>query len=170
MDIDLIVRGICCIRTGVRDVSENIRVISIVDRFLEHSRIYFFQHSRAMYLSSADWMPRNFFSRLEIAYPVLDPTIYRYLEETVIPAYLADTAKARHLTARGVWERRKAPREGARLRSQFFFQEIAENGYKNTALENEPESPHPPPPRAPGESAGEGDGQRTEPKGPATKP
>src|SRR5262249_37436184 len=63
--IDLVVRGACSLVPGVKGLSENIRVISVVDRFLEHSRIYYFESSRALYLSSADWMPRNFFSRLE---------------------------------------------------------------------------------------------------------
>ena len=76
------------------------RVISVVDRFLEHSRIYYFSDSKALYLSSADWMPRNFFSRLEIAYPVLDKMVYEYLEQVVIAAYLHDTVKARELTPR----------------------------------------------------------------------
>jgi polyphosphate kinase len=124
--IDLIVRGACSLIPGVPGLSENIRVISIVDRYLEHSRIYYFEHSRAMYLSSADWMPRNFFSRLEIAFPILDPRIFSYLEKVVIPTYLSDTVKARQLQPSGQWvpcspaTRRESP-----VRSQFRLQELS---------------------------------------------
>ncbi|HUP56382.1 MAG TPA: polyphosphate kinase 1, partial [Bdellovibrionota bacterium] len=124
--VDLIVRGACSLIPGVQGLSENIRVISIVDRFLEHSRIYYFEHSRVMYLSSADWMPRNFFSRLEIAFPVLDPRIFSYLEKIVIPTYLRDTVKARELQPSGKWIPccPKSSRETP-LRSQFRLQELA---------------------------------------------
>src|SRR5262249_51139852 len=73
--IDLIVRGICCLRPGLPDNSENIRVISIVDKFLEHSRISYFQNGDdpELYLTSADWMPRNFRRRVELMFPVEDP-------------------------------------------------------------------------------------------------
>ena len=104
VQVDLIVRGACSLIPGVKGLSENIRVISVVDRFLEHSRIYYFESQRAMYLSSADWMPRNFFSRLELAFPVLDKRIYAYIEQVVIPTYLADNRKARELTHQGTWK------------------------------------------------------------------
>src|SRR6201999_3896202 len=96
--IDLIVRGACSLVPGVAGLSKNIRVISVVDRFLEHSRIYYFESQGAMYLSSADWMPRNFFSRLEIAFPVLDSRLHEYISKVVIPIYLSDTVKAKELT------------------------------------------------------------------------
>ena len=90
-----------------------------------------------MYLSSADWMPRNFFSRLELAFPVLDPHLYRYLEEVVIPTYLADTIKARELTPQGTWKKRSAssvgPRGSRAVRSQFFFEELAQREYQGDA-------------------------------------
>src|SRR5258708_18565323 len=75
VQIDLLVRGICCLRPGVAGVSERIRVTSVVDRYLEHARIWYFQAAGKdeVYCSSADWMPRNFVRRVEIAFPVEDP-------------------------------------------------------------------------------------------------
>lgn len=152
VQIDLVVRGACSLIPGIKGLSENIRVISIVDRFLEHSRIYFFENSKAMYLSSADWMPRNFFSRLELAFPVLDSVIYGYFKDTIIPTYLGDTVKAKELTAQGTWKRRSPLKDrsafaGYRpLRSQFSFEELARRNYAGTMLN--PDAPtsilHPP--------------------------
>jgi polyphosphate kinase len=134
--VDLIVRGACSLIPGIKGVSENIRVISIVDRFLEHSRIYYFENAKKIYLSSADWMPRNLFSRLEIAFPVLDPKIYSYLEEVVIPAYLSDNAKAKELTHQGTWKKRSIKRnDSPNFRSQVLFRELAVRDYKGTPLE-----------------------------------
>jgi polyphosphate kinase len=129
--VDLIVRGACALVPGVRGLSDRIRVISVVDRFLEHSRIYAFGDSKVIYLSSADWMPRNFFSRLELAFPVLDPRIFRFLDEVVIATYLSDSAKANELTPQGTWRRIR----GDGVRSQVRFQEIAAAGYRGTPLE-----------------------------------
>jgi polyphosphate kinase len=145
--VDLIVRGACSLIPGVKGLSDRIRVISLVDRYLEHSRIYYFGDSKALYLSSADWMPRNFFSRLELAFPITDPRIYRYLEEVVIPTYLLDTTKTRELCPEGVWKK-KAPRsiegpvlpsllEKKSLRAQFLFEELALNEYRGTILNKE---------------------------------
>jgi polyphosphate kinase len=140
VQVDLIVRGACSLIPGVKGLSENIRVISIVDRFLEHSRIYSFEDSKALYLSSADWMPRNFFSRLEIAFPVVDPKLLAYLSEVVIPTYLSDTVKARELTPQGTWKKRTVASVKAyggtskAVRSQYFFQELAMRGYEGTVL------------------------------------
>lgn len=132
VQIDLIVRGACSLIPGVKGLSENIRVISIVDRFLEHSRIYWFQHSGVIYLSSADWMPRNFFSRLEIAFPVLDPRLYRFMTEVLIPGYLRDNVRAHRLGPRGVWQ--KVPAGTPAHRAQWYFEELATGHYKNTPL------------------------------------
>ncbi len=133
--IDLIVRGATSLVPGVKGLSENIKVISVVDRFLEHSRIYYFANSKKIYLSSADWMPRNFFSRLELAFPILDERIYEYIEKFVIHAYLHDTIKARELTPQGTWKKRTSQSKGAKIRSQFYFEELAKKEYKNTPLE-----------------------------------
>jgi polyphosphate kinase len=150
--VDLVVRGACSLIPGVKGLSENIRVISLVDRFLEHSRIYYFGHSQEMYLSSADWMPRNFFSRLEIAFPVLDPSIFDYIAQIVIPAYLMDTSKARELTPQGSWKRRTAlPKsvgspqmkalmkafESPQIRTQLFFEKLSATHYLHTPLERD---------------------------------
>jgi polyphosphate kinase len=132
--VDLIVRGACSLVPGVQGLSDNIRVISIVDRFLEHSRLYYFESRQALYLSSADWMPRNFFSRLEIAFPVQNPLLRKYLIEFVIPTYLNDNVKARELTPQGTWKKRPT-RGGKAIRSQFVFQETAAHQYRGTPLE-----------------------------------
>ncbi len=133
--IDLIVRGACSLIPGVQGLSENIQVVSVVDRFLEHSRLYYFQSARALYLSSADCMPRNFFSRLELAFPVLDPKIYRFIEEVVIPTYLKDNVKARELTPQGTWKRRARRASAEKARSQFVFERMAGEAYRGTSLE-----------------------------------
>ena len=134
--IDLVVRGACSLIPGLPHVSENIRVVSIVDRYLEHSRIYYFESSSKMYLSSADWMPRNFFSRLEIAFPVLDPRVFAYLKDVIIPAYLRDTERGRVLSSSGEWSK-PTPQEGKEylLRAQQFFEKLALEDYRGTPLE-----------------------------------
>src|SRR5260370_23406874 len=84
--IDLIVRGICCLRPGVKGVSDNITVRSIVDRFLEHSRIFYFENAcqPEIFLSSADWMPRNFFRRIEIGIPIEDGNLRERLTSEIL--------------------------------------------------------------------------------------
>ncbi len=137
VQVDLVVRGACSLVPGVKGLSENIRVISIVDRFLEHSRIYHFGDAQVIYLSSADWMPRNFYSRLEIAFPVLDLDIYRYIQEVIIPISLGDTEKSRILTPEGKWKRhRPSPNKKGDIpiRSQFYFEELADRDYARTPL------------------------------------
>lgn len=94
--IDLIVRGICCLRPGIKDVSENIRVRSIVGRFLEHSRVFYFHHNgeEKIYLSSADWMTRNMAKRVEISFPIYNPNHKEKVKET-LRLILSDNVKAR---------------------------------------------------------------------------
>lgn len=133
--VDLIVRGACSLIPGVSGLSDNIRVVSVVDRFLEHSRLYYFSSARALYLSSADCMPRNFFSRLELAFPVLDPKIYEFIEQVVIPAYFRDNVKARELTPQGTWKRRVRKSTVEKARSQFVFEKLAREGYQGTTLQ-----------------------------------
>ncbi|MBK8988887.1 MAG: polyphosphate kinase 1 [Chloroflexi bacterium] len=96
VQVDLLIRGICCLRPGVKGVSENIRVMSVVGRFLEHSRIYYFHNNGApdMYIGSADLMPRNIDRRVEILFPVEDVQMRRQIVEDILEVYLQDTAKA----------------------------------------------------------------------------
>src|SRR5712691_1223910 len=125
--IDLIVRGICCLRPKMPGLSENIRVISIVGRFLEHSRIFYFENAGQprVFLSSADWMPRNFFRRIELAFPVENPALRDQIINDVIPAFLHDRVKARELQPDGTY-RRLTP-EGAepRRQAQWQFREVS---------------------------------------------
>src|SRR5580693_7429156 len=97
--IDLIVRGVCALRPGVRGVSDNIRVRSIVGRFLEHSRIYFFGNGgeEEIYIGSADWMPRNLYERVEVLVPLRDEFLRERVRREILDAYLADNLKARIL-------------------------------------------------------------------------
>ena len=133
--IDLNVRGACSLLPKIKGLSENIRVISIVDRFLEHTRIYYFQNSKIIYLSSADWMPRNFFKRLKLAFPILDPAIYEFIRKQVIPTYLRDRQKAWELTSKGVWRRRRSSKVAPVSRAQSVFQALALKSYRGTELD-----------------------------------
>ena len=110
--IDLIVRGACALRPGVRGLSDHIRVRSIVGRFLEHHRIYYFRNGGKphVYLSSADWMGRNLFRRIEVAWPVIDPKLARRVIDEGLKPYLDDRRDAWTLGADGEY---KAPRGGA---------------------------------------------------------
>jgi polyphosphate kinase len=105
--IDLIVRGICMLRPGVPGLSENICVRSIVGRFLEHSRIYYFANDgdEEVYIGSADWMPRNLNRRVEVVCPINDPGLKEYLKREVLDAYLRDSVNARALLPDGSYER-----------------------------------------------------------------
>jgi polyphosphate kinase len=127
--IDLIIRGICCLQPGVPGLSERIRAISIIDRYLEHARVFYFQNgSEPDYLlASADWMPRNLDHRVEVAFPVLEPALQRQLRD-ILEIQLADTAKARLIRADGRSER-LAPGATPLLRSQELLHELTGAGY-----------------------------------------
>jgi polyphosphate kinase len=107
VQIDLIVRGICCLRPGVPDVSDRIRVISIVGRFLEHSRLFYFANggTEEFYIGSADWMPRNFDRRVEAVAPVDDATLHNRLR-SLLRTCLDDNRQAWELASDGVWTQR----------------------------------------------------------------
>ena len=125
--IDLIIRGICCLRPGMPGVSENIRVTSIVGRFLEHSRIFYFGNGGKpkVYLGSADWMPRNLFRRVEVVFPVLDPAIRKRITDVIIPGYLNDCVKARVLGSDGVYKRAVCPSGKEPTQAQLHFRNLA---------------------------------------------
>ena len=121
--IDLLVRGSCCLRPGIPGVSETIRVISILDRFLEHSRVYIFGQGddADVYLASADWMPRNFRRRVEVMFPIIEPALKRRLINYVLPTLLADNVKAREMQADGGYRRVKRDPAAPVVRAQIRF-------------------------------------------------
>jgi polyphosphate kinase len=125
--INLIVRGICCLRPKIPDLSENIRVISIVGRFLEHSRIFHFENAGQpkVFLSSADWMPRNFYRRIELAFPVENPTLRDQIINEVLPSFLNDRVKARELQPNGTYRRLKPEGSEPRAQAQWHFREVS---------------------------------------------
>jgi polyphosphate kinase len=121
IEVDLIVRGICMLRPGIEGLSENIRVRSIVGRFLEHSRIFYFANGgeQEIYLGSADWMQRNIDRRVETVAPVKDENIKRYIKESILDSYLRDTVNARILQPDGSYERVSGDAEP--FDAQMFF-------------------------------------------------
>ena len=126
VEIDLIIRGMCALRPGVKGWSERVRVRSIVGRFLEHSRIFCFANGgkEEIYCGSADWMPRNLVERCEVMFPITQPDLHKRLREEVLAAYLADNTKARLLQPDGEYVR--APRVGALFSVQDYLMQVAE--------------------------------------------
>src|SRR6185436_757792 len=124
VQIDLIVRGMCSLRPGLEGVSERIRVISIVDRYLEHARVFYFQNGGAptFWLASADWMPRNFKRRIEIAFPVLDPQLQAKLKD-ILELQLVDSVKAWQMEPDGSYARNNNL-NGSAFRFQERFYEM----------------------------------------------
>jgi len=118
--IDLIVRGICCLRPGMPGISENIQVRSIVDRFLEHSRIMIFGEGQKaqVFVSSADWMPRNFARRVEVMFPIEAPELKQRVCKEIVPIYLNDNTRARLLQSDGTYNRVQAWNGESQHRSQ----------------------------------------------------
>ncbi len=135
VQIDLIVRGICCLRPGVPVLSENIRVRSIVDRFLEHSRIFYFENNGdpRVYISSGDWMYRNFQKRIEVAFPVEDPAIRKRLTDEILAIHLRDNDKARALQPDATYTR-IVPTEGEKShRSQHELIALNKPAFNSTS-------------------------------------
>jgi polyphosphate kinase len=129
VDIDLLVRGICCLRPGVPGVSERIRVVSIVDRFLEHTRAFAFGATNAdVFISSADWMPRNFHRRVEVMAPVEDAALKARILEEVLRLGLKDNVKARQLQSDGSYTPMVVPSDGPLVRSQALLLDLARRG------------------------------------------
>ena len=110
--IDLVVRGVCALRPGVPGLSDNIRVRSVIGRFLEHTRIFYFENhgDPVVYLSSADWMHRNLFRRIEVAFPVLDPKLKKRVLKEGLEPYLRDNCQSWEMTADGSYIRRERAR------------------------------------------------------------
>jgi polyphosphate kinase len=136
----------CALRPGVRGVSDRIRVRSLVGRFLEHSRVFYFANGgeEEVYLSSADWMPRNLYERVEVMFPVKDPMLRNRVRHEILDAYLADTIKARVLRKDGsyirAWQaagKRKPPVPG--FSAQDFLVGLAEGKQSLQALPAAPE-------------------------------
>jgi polyphosphate kinase len=138
--IDLVVRGICCLRPKIPDLSENIRVISIVGRFLEHSRIYYFSNDGQpdVLLSSADWMPRNFLRRVELAFPIENPALRDNLINEVLPRFLNDRVKSRELQPDGSYRRLKPEGPEARAQAQWHFRERSRERAKKLGRKKTP--------------------------------
>ena len=128
-EVDLIIRGLSILRPGVKGLSDRIRVRSVVGRFLEHSRIFHFANggNDEIYLGSADWMPRNLFERCEVVFPVRDPAARARIHDEILPAYLADTVKARLQQADGTYIRAgKLLKDVQPFASQDFLMKLAE--------------------------------------------
>jgi polyphosphate kinase len=134
VEIDLIIRGACALRPNVKDISHRIRVRSIVGRFLEHSRIFYFANGGEpdIYLGSADWMPRNLYERVEVMFPIKDASLRGRIFEEILNSYLKDSEKSRILQSDGTYGRAFHPhssrsnRNGNRFSAQAFFVELAE--------------------------------------------
>jgi len=128
VEIDLIVRGQCALVPGIRGVSSHIKVRSIVGRFLEHSRIFYFENGGTpdIYLGSADWMPRNLYERVEVLFPLKDPQHRERVCNEILASYLADTRKARILGSDGCYSRPRAVRNGHGFSVQEHLMSLAE--------------------------------------------
>jgi polyphosphate kinase len=124
--IDLIVRGACMLRPGVPGLSPTIHVRSIVGRFLEHSRIFYFLNGgeEELYIGSADWMTRNLDRRVEVVTPVLSPHLKKYLKDTVLSAYLRDNVKARVMNSDGIYEALQIAIGEEPFNSQTYFEGV----------------------------------------------
>jgi polyphosphate kinase len=131
VEIDLVVRGACALRPGVRGISDGIRVRSIVGRFLEHSRIFYFANGGEfdIYLGSADWMPRNLYERVEVMFPIKDDCLRNRIRSEILHSYLADKDKSRFLRPDGSYVRAyrtNGSRNGRRFSAQDCFIDLAE--------------------------------------------
>jgi polyphosphate kinase len=134
--IDLSIRGMCSLRPGVPGVSENIIVRSVVGRFLEHSRIFYFENAGddEIYISSADWMPRNLYERVEVMCPLLDPGLKQRVKDEILAAYLADNVKARMLDRNGNYSRIPRRRGEQAFSSQDFLISVAEGNASASSI------------------------------------
>ena len=120
MKIDLLVRGLCCLRPGLPGISETITVTSVVGRFLEHSRVYYFHNGgkEEVFVGSADLMPRNLSRRVEVLFPVEDRKLIRRLRDEILGTYMADNVKGRRMEPDGTYVRLQPPDAEHALDSQ----------------------------------------------------
>jgi polyphosphate kinase len=127
VEIDLIVRGRCTLVPGLRGISSRIRVRSIVGRFLEHSRIFYFENGGVpeIYIGSADWMPRNLYGRVEVLFPLKDEAFWERNCKEILPPYLADNRKARVLGADGQYTHLRRSRNGKTFSVQEHLMNLA---------------------------------------------
>jgi len=121
--IELNIRGLCCLRPGIPGVSENIRVVRVIDRFLEHARIYYFENGGdpEMYMGSSDIMPRNLLARVETLFPVLDKDMLISVRDNILHVHLSDNVKARELTADGTYVPVVRKKKDPLIRSQKWL-------------------------------------------------
>jgi polyphosphate kinase len=152
VEIDLIVRGACALRPNVRGLSHRIRVRSLVGRFLEHSRIFYFENGGEpdFYLGSADWMPRNLYERVEVMFPVKNSALRKRIFDEILETYLKDTDKARVLHPDGTYGRAyqansRLSRNGRHFSAEGFFIELAEGktGTESADVTDPREHPEP---------------------------
>ena len=132
--VDLLVRGVCALRPGVRGLSENIRVRSVIGRFLEHSRIYYFRNDLAhdVYLASADWMDRNFFRRIEVCFPVLDKKLKKRVLDEGLKIYLQDNCQAWDMDSEGGYKLKHAPRSTPKCAQNELLKLLADSSEKTS--------------------------------------
>jgi len=125
--VDLIIRGVCALRPGVDGLSENIRVRSVIGRFLEHTRIFYFRNNLAhdVYLSSADWMDRNFFRRIEVCFPVLDKKLKKRVIDEGLKIYLQDNSQAWEMNSDGRYHAKNPRRASVKCAQSMLLQELA---------------------------------------------
>jgi len=143
VQVDLIVRGICSLNPGIHGISDRIRVRSIVGRFLEHSRIYYFQNGgeEEIYLGSADWMPRNLHERVEVVFPLRDPMLRDRVRDEILAAYLADNVKARILQRGGTYVHDDPKGKTVPFSAQDFLIDAAEGKRDLSAIPVKPARP-----------------------------
>lgn len=134
--IDLIVRGVCALRPGVAGLSENIRVRSIIGRFLEHTRIFYFRNElqHDVYLASADWMDRNFFRRIEVCFPILDKKLKKRVIDEGLKVYMQDNCQAWDMDSGGVYRRKTTRSSSPRNAQNELLSQLSSLPSKNSAL------------------------------------
>ncbi len=141
--IELIVRGVCCLRPGMKGISDNITVRSIVDRFLEHSRVFYFENAcqPEVLVGSSDWMPRNFFRRIEVVFPIEDGNIRDRICNEILGLQLRDNDKTRLMNANGLYSRIPSKRNAPVHRSQVEFVKLALGENTRKSARKQPKHP-----------------------------